>query len=364
MTGITGLVGSAVAVELLRRRPADEIVAVCRTAGGATGRERMEHAIREQCAFDGVSGVEGVLGRITAVEGALEDLPAARLASDGPYDACFHCAANVYLGKDAEGDTDATNRGGTAAILALARNLGIPSFHYVSTSYVCGTATGRMMEGPSPAVGFNNAYERSKFGAERLVRTAGLPFTIYRPSIIVGRLSDGALRKPLAFYRFLEFMGRLKRRACCRLHMAPSAAIDTPFRMAAPDSDALSFVPVDHVQRVIAALVPRPCRNETYHVTGESPVRQRDAVAAFHDVLGLRGFAVQPEVDGPSPAERLLVEVGGGLLPYFSAQAVFDDTNVRRDLGAESVAWKLDAAAIRRMMLWYYFRTAPDLVMP
>ena len=99
----------------------------------------------------------------------------------------------------------------TRNALALAHLLKVKALHYVSTAYVAGTVVGRVMEGALPATGFNNSYEKSKFEAEKLVRECGIPYTIYRPSIIVGRLSDGLIRKPLAFYRIMEFLGKFKK---------------------------------------------------------------------------------------------------------------------------------------------------------
>ena len=66
---------------------------------------------------------------------------------------------------------------------------------YISTAYVAGCHRGVFGEDDLD-VGqrFRNAYEQSKFEAERLVRAAGaggLPVTIARPSIVVGDRHSG-----------------------------------------------------------------------------------------------------------------------------------------------------------------------------
>jgi long-chain acyl-CoA synthetase len=79
------------------------------------------------------------------------------------------------------------------AELSQARG-GFEYFSHVSTAYVAGTHTGPFGEDELD-VGqrFRNAYEQSKFEAERLVREhAGrLPVQIFRPSIVVGEQSTG-----------------------------------------------------------------------------------------------------------------------------------------------------------------------------
>ena len=63
----------------------------------------------------------------------------------------------------------------------------------VSTAYVAGNHSGRFAECDlDVGQAFHNSYEQSKFEAEQLVRShAELPFTILRPSIVVGDRSSG-----------------------------------------------------------------------------------------------------------------------------------------------------------------------------
>jgi thioester reductase-like protein len=65
---------------------------------------------------------------------------------------------------------------------------------HVSTAYVAGTHCDRFAEHElDVGQGFRNAYELSKFRAERLVheRGATLPVQIVRPSIVVGDSRSG-----------------------------------------------------------------------------------------------------------------------------------------------------------------------------
>ncbi len=365
MTGLTGLVGSAFAVDMLGKEPRLEIYALVRGSRTASASERGKQAIEGQCAFDGTPELAAdCLARTTMIDSKLDPLPdPSSMATYGPFDAFFHCAADVNLGKDPDGKTYATNLNGAKNALALAKALAIPAFHLVSTAYVGGKSEGRIMEDSQPATDFHNAYERSKFEAEKLVRAAGIPFSIYRPSIVVGRLSDGAIRKPLAFYRLLEFMGKLKKRRCAQLGVPASSFIDLPIRLEAAYSDKIYFVPVDYVKSAIARLF-RLCpqgAGKTYHITGESPVTLKQIEEALERSLGAKGIVVLDKIVDPNAEERLVSRLIGDLMPYFSSQMTFDDTNVKDALGEDAVAWKLDLDFLIRMARSYFHEKFPDL---
>ena len=70
---------------------------------------------------------------------------------------------------------------------------GLERYAQVSTAYVAGTHAGRFCECDlDVGQGFNNSYEQSKFESEQLVRSCpDLPFTILRPSIVVGDRNSG-----------------------------------------------------------------------------------------------------------------------------------------------------------------------------
>ena len=365
LTGLTGLVGASFAVDMLRNSPELRLTALVRSSRGAKSFDRLVQAISEQCAFDGVPALAGsFLKRISVVDGDLTSIPVEALETHGPFDVFFHCAADVNLGKDADGRTFETNLRGTRNALALAKKLSIPAFHYVSTAYVAGQCSGRVMEDSLPATDFNNAYERSKFEAEKLVRASGLSFTIYRPSIVVGRRTDGAIRRPLAFYRLLEFLAKVKRHRCSKAGVPASTKIELPLRLVAPFSDRIYFVPIDYVQSSIARLF-RLCpqgNGKAYHITGESPVSLKDIQVSIENSLGAKGIVVMEKVPDPRPEEKLVMKLIGDLMPYFSSQIIFDNSNVKAALGAEALAWRVDLNFLEKISHAYFKANFPDVL--
>ena len=363
MTGITGLVGAAFVTSLLKQHPDYKIVSLCRGFGNESGKDRAEKTIRIQCAFDGIpEAADEILSRVEIIEGTLQALPEDEMLAKGPYDTFFHCAADVNLGKDPQGKTYATNFGGTQAALALAKRANIPTFHYVSTAYVAGLSKGRVMEDTMPAPGFNNSYEKSKFDSEKLVRESGFPFTIYRPSIIVGRRSDGIIRKPLAFYRILEFFAMVKKNHCAKAGIAPNSAFEKNLRLQAGVTENIYFVPIDYVQEAIVNLFPFPTENKTYHITGESPVTTKWIEEAVSEVLKAKGLEVVAEAENPTKEEKLVQRMISDLTPYFASEIIFDSSNVREKLGDEFLNWKLDINFLKQMITKYYEKEFPELL--
>ena len=67
-------------------------------------------------------------------------------------------------------------------------------------------------------------------------------------------------------------------------------------------------------------------------------------------------------VPDPTAEEQLLGKMIGDLMPYFTTQIIFDNTNVRNTLGDEVLNWKQDLAFLKRMAYSYYKQEMPDLV--
>ena len=107
-------------------------------------------------------------------------------------DEVFHCAAVTHFEMQGADEHVAVNIKGTEHVLQFANSGKQKRFHYISTAYVAGKQNctiyeNEMVDEPL----FNNEYERSKCVAEQFVvkyaKSNDIPYTIYRPGIIVGR---------------------------------------------------------------------------------------------------------------------------------------------------------------------------------
>ncbi|MCP4178799.1 MAG: NAD-dependent epimerase/dehydratase family protein, partial [bacterium] len=331
MSGITGLVGSAFATELLWRDKNTHIIALARGQGNKNAEIRVEEAIKEQCEFDGrPEFAPKALERIEVLKRNISShIPSKSIENLKDIDSIFHCAADVNLGKDPFGKTYINNYQGTKNMLKTAQKLGVKNFHMVSTAYVAGKAEGIVYEdGLVPNIGFNNAYEKSKYNSETLVRESGLTYSIYRPSIVVGRIKDGKIRKPLAFYRILEFLAKLKKQQCAKLNLPPNAQLEMDLRLVTKKSDKIYFVPIDYVQKAITELYMREPKNKTYHITGRGPGSVNDIEIVIKKALKIDGLSVVEKVDKQTIKEKLIHKFLGDLLPYFASEITFDIQNV------------------------------------
>ena len=121
----------------------------------------------------------------------------------------LHGAASIRfdLGED---DTFPINVEGTRRIIAMALDTGRPiRFGYLSTLFVVGRRSGSIPENATPTdEGFLNAYEASKWQAERLVRSAELDASIYRLPLLLGRARDGYVHHYLEAHMLLEAFAR------------------------------------------------------------------------------------------------------------------------------------------------------------
>jgi len=115
-------------------------------------------------------------------------------AALGGVTAVVHLAARVHVmadrGSDAEAAYERANVDGTRRLLELAAEAGARRFVFVSTVKVHGETSGprgfRFSDAPAP----QDAYSRSKWRAEQLVRSLadqrGLEWVVVRPTVVYG----------------------------------------------------------------------------------------------------------------------------------------------------------------------------------
>ena len=92
-------------------------------------------------------------------------------------------------------------------MLDFAARVGLRRFHHVSTAYICGLRSGRVLESElDQGQSLGNVYEESKLAAEKMLREARFldVLTVYRPASIVGDSHTGATTNYHGFYLPLQ----------------------------------------------------------------------------------------------------------------------------------------------------------------
>ena len=293
VTGAAGLIGGETCARLAARgHDVSALVHRDRVVRGNDGRP--------------VDGVTIVAGDVTRPGLGL----GLGLAAVPDVDLVIHSAAITAF--DAPADRyDRVNIVGTAHVAAL----GLPMLH-ISTAYVCGTRDGVIAE-DSIGTEFVNGYEASKAAGEAIVRAAGVPFAIARPSVVVGASDSGAISRFENIYMIFKLIAE------GRVRTLPGAA-----------GASLDLVPIDHVCSGIVSMAENfaAVAGKTLHLVGASPVPLAligDAIAAVPG-LGAPDF-VDPADFAPAnlpPIERRYHAAASALYTsYLLRGPVFDTAN-------------------------------------
>jgi thioester reductase-like protein len=333
LTGATGFVGMELLARYLERteRP---VIAIVRAGSDEDARGRLDEVLANLFGYPAGRHAD----RVTAVAG---DMTAPRLGLDCMHwdwlaaesTTIVHCAASVSFGLSLE-QARAVNVEGTRRMLELAgraQELGVlERYAQVSTAYVAGTHAGPFFECDlDVGQGFNNSYEQSKFESEQLVRSRpGLPFTILRPSIVVGDRHSGWTSAFNVLYWPLRALAR-------GLFPAVPAIASAP----------VDVVSIDYVADGILQLCEAPGgAGQTYHLTAGADA---STIGEIADLAS--GYFSQPPPKLLSPSEfvsadhgvaRSMLEEGAMYFPYFSVATTFDDAFTRARLEPAGSAWR------------------------
>ena len=209
VTGGTGALGPHIVSELLRDGGTGRVVVLMRP--GRRWEERCRDLQASIAHLQKLDGLRHSPADLTFVSG---DLGMAGLGLDvNAATAIFrdvavivHAAASTRFAAPLD-ELRAVNVHGTRRLLDFARGCRrLEQFLFVSTVYVAGTLTGDIAEDlVAEPDSFVNAYERTKYEAERLVAAAGLPVRIARLSTCLGHRSGyvhrfGALHQCLRWF--------------------------------------------------------------------------------------------------------------------------------------------------------------------
>ena len=348
LTGGTGFLGGEILARLLERDDAPVYVLV-RSATDDEAQARLRTLVGSLLGqrgrwSDRAIAVRGDVTRTwLGMSSARRDWLAERVGR------IIHCAASVSfaLGLD---ESRAINVDGTRRVIELAhlceRRGRLDAFVHVSTAYVAGTHPGSFGEADLDVhQGFRNAYERTKFEAERMVRERGreLPVQIVRPSIVVG---DSATGWTPAFNVLYAPMKAFSRGAYPAIPARRSSPVDV--------------VPVDYVADSILALAGRP--GTTYHLTASE---RASSVGELIELGSAAASQRRPRVVPPTLYTRLIHPVllrranesrrrvlrrSEVYFPYFAMRTRYDNAAARAALAPLGIEVPPLAAYFNRLL--------------
>jgi thioester reductase-like protein len=333
LTGATGFVGMEILTRWLERSD-ERVYAIVRADDDAAAADRLRPGLAS--AFGDGDGHDG---RLVALAGDVEQpglgLPESKLDElADEVEIVIHSAASVSFTLGLE-ESRRINVEGTRNMLAVAEDCPqLRRFTYVSTAYVAGTHPGVFREDQlEEGQEFRNAYEQSKFEAERLVqgRSHLLPIQVLRPSIVVGERPSGWTSSFNVLYGPLKAFAR-------------GAFPAVPARADAP----VDVVPVDYVADAAYELSAKGPEG-TYHLVAG---RKATTVGRLAE-LASRHFGRKVPPSFPPPVYRRIIyplalrRLGGRareqlrkvevFFPYFSMRVRYDDRRARERLAPAGI---------------------------
>ncbi len=249
-------------------------------------------------------------------------------------DTLLHSAASMAFRPDARGEPWRTNVEGLEHLLELCRQAGIRQMHHLSTAYICGLRTGKILETElDEGQAMGNVYEDSKIKAEKLVRSADFDtLTVYRPASIIGDSQTGYSTNYHGFYLPLQlaysFCGRI-----------PPRQMNERFLtlLGLSGDEGKNFVPVDWIAAAITYLFLHPEHHgRTYHLTSPKPVTVRLFQRVVQDAIerySKRATTKDVAAEELAVFEKLYYEQMTIYRSHWRDDPSFDRTNTERALG-------------------------------
>ncbi|MCC8067570.1 MAG: SDR family oxidoreductase, partial [Clostridiales bacterium] len=347
ITGITGFLGTEIISEIMRTTE-DTVFGLIRAGSrkeavtrlGALWYQRPE--LTDQLG----SRIIPVPGDITKADLGLSDTEQERLIQDTDY--IIHTAAVIGIRHSRQQFWD-VNVTGTEHVLNFARRIQsvrpLRRFSYVSTAYVAGSRSGRIMEDSLVNAGFSSLYEQSKFEGESLVRQAmdQLPVSVFRPGQIVGDSKTGQVKNFNTLYYPLKLYLKQQMRVF-------------PIK----GSMHVNMVPVDYVAEAIVRITGKEkAAGKTFHLTAPSSMQPtvaelvgavrewaKEALSLnlnqplFLPVPFLDRIGASRNASENAPAKKTVLTNMLSLAPYFTEDKTFDTTNTERFMGTYNLDWQ------------------------
>ena len=245
-----------------------------------------------------------------------------------PIDYIVHCAGDVNFLTARD-----SNQNMIRTVLEVAEKLSVPIVH-VSTAFI--------YRPHGDAVTFNNAYECDKHLSERLLSASGIPHTIIRPGVIVGRSSDGTIRNFSGYYlvvgRFLEAVRHARRKG--RTVRFPA------------QNGYSNILPVDQVAVAVLRAFERPPSGEVLYATNPKPPTTE---WLLNETLAFFGIERDTEILDCSfetfttldltDEERVFAKFAAHMNPYWSLTYDFPTSTCSENL--------IDVAYLQRALTYY-----------
>lgn len=352
ITGASGFLGGQFVRDVLRCSDI-KVTALCRGRKGVDYDQRLD--------FD----VEVFGNRLQFVEGdvlheGLGILAETRHELIETVDEVWHLAAITSFDEIMREKTFAVNLQGTEHVLEFARSIKkLNAFNHISTAYVCGETSYPAVVQEGFAVQrqqFRNPYDESKYYAEERVINAGLPYRIFRPSIVLGEQVSGR-NDGQTVYNIAKMARGAKLMASRDCESKGLPDDHHSFRVVLNLEAAKNMTPVDVVNHTMLRVASAEnTHGKFFHVTHPEPTSIASLVSIITELLDIQNYVVVDSLEDEtlSLPENVFERVGNAFRPYMiSSDPVFDTRNVEAAIGAIHSP-VIDDEFLRETMVAFY----------
>jgi len=343
LTGATGFLGSHLLAALLQR--GDRVIVLGRPTADESLAARIDRLLAW---FD-------LRGRSGQIETAEVDFlkPLCGLDPERYQELCdkactiIHCASDTRFSERNRHESTTTNIDSLDQIIGFAKDSNAPWFHYVSTAYAAGIASGHCPEAPVASERFVNVYEETKARAEKEVAAhctiCAIPFTIIRPSIVYGDSRSGRANCFNALYNHVKSLYYIKEIYLKDIHeqggrksrehgiyLDDSGILHLPLKIAVADRGTINLIPIDYFVSASLSILANAQPGTFYHITSAHPKTLEDLASYCEAFLNIRGieivYGVAPN-RAFNPPEALFNRFIEPYLPYLSDTRTFARNN-------------------------------------
>ena len=297
MTGATGFLGRRFARELAEIKAVNLLLLVRPRSGGKPEDRLADIALDRP----GVRSVPGDIADTSVV---------ADLSGLDPVDEFWHIAGLTEFHESKRPQLEQVNVEGVRHALALAERWKVSRFFHISTAYVAGICDGPVPEdGLLPNPVFRNPYEETKYRGEQLVRNSTLPWTVIRPSILMGDSVTGESYSDKMAYGVCKVYHSLAEWVQ-REEPDGTAAGTRRYRVCGCGDAAKNCVCIDDAVRLMLAVRERGAICKTYHCCHSQPTNMAELHAAVTRAAESPFLSLDPQPVADADRKQRFVDKG------------------------------------------------------
>ncbi len=344
ITGATGFIGSHIAAAFVKE--GREIVVTARNKGDLSGYQRMQKLFQW---FQ----LNGTTDKLCKVVEADISRPQFGLSHDTYHSLLndtseiIHCAASTSFADKLRSSVEVANLEALKHVLKFATEASVDRFNLVSTAFVCPTGLNVCKEEIVERKSFLNVYEETKYRAEkeskRVCELSGIPWKIYRPSIVYGNSQNGRTFRFNGLYYPIKTLYLLKRMFAGDLqnggnhsmklgvHRDDEGRIFFPIKLETKPNTGINLIPVDFFVNAFLALFNTDDAGKIYHITNPYPSPLELLLDYTTSYLDIAGITTRPHIqksgEQRNAMEKLFYSYLGEYSLYLTDDRVFDTSH-------------------------------------